>query len=142
MKNNDQGFYIGKFSKELRKGDYEAFLTRLEAFFADIPYELNDQTERHYQVIFYLVFKLMGQFTEAEVRSARVRADAVVKTPKYIYVFEFKLKGTAEEALKQIDEKGYLISYQTDHREMVKIGVEFSKESRNLNRWLVEESHS
>ena len=56
----------------------------------------------------------MGQFTEAEVKSARGRADAVVKTPKFIYVFEFKLNGTAEEALKQIDEKGYLIPYQAD----------------------------
>jgi Protein of unknown function (DUF1703). len=80
----------------------------------------------------------MGQFTEAEVRSSRGRADAVVKTPKYIYVFEFKLNGTAEEALKQIDEKGYLIPYKVDHREVVKIGVEFSAESRNLSRWLVE----
>ena len=138
MKNNDQGFYIGKFVQDLRTGDYDSFLTRLEAFFGDIPYELNDQTEWHYQVIFYLVFKLMGQFTEAEVRSARGRADAVVKTPKYIYVFEFKLNGTAEEALKQIDEKGYLIPYQADHREIVKIRVEFSAESRNLNRWLIE----
>ncbi len=138
MKNNDQGFYIGKFIDELEKGDYDAFLTRMEAFFADIPYELNDQTERHYQVIFYLIFKLMGQFTEAEVRSSRGRADAVVKTPKYIYVFEFKLNGTAEEALKQIEDKGYLISYKADHREIVKVGVEFSAESRNLSRWLVE----
>ena len=138
MKNNDQGFYIGKFVQDLRTGDYDSFLTRLEAFFGDIPYELNDQTERHYQVIFYLVLKLMGQFTEAEVRSARGRADAVVKTPKYIYVFEFKLNGTVEEALKQIDEKGYLIPYQADHREIIKIGVEFSAESRNLNRWLIE----
>ena len=138
MKNNDQGFYIGKFVQELRTGDYESFLTRLEAFFADIPYELNDQTERHYQVIFYLVFKLMGQFTEAEVRSARGRADAVVKTPQYVYVFEFKLNGTAEEAIKQINEKGYLIPYQKDHREVVRIGVEFSAETRNINRWLVE----
>lgn len=138
MKNNDQGFYIGKFIQELRTGNYKAFLTRLEAFFAGIPYELNDQTERHYQVIFYIVFKLMGQFTEAEVRSARGRADAVVKTPKYIYVFEFKLKGTAEEALKQIDEKGYLIPYRADERELIKIGVEFSAESRNLSRWLTE----
>ena len=138
MKNNDQGFYIGKFVQELRTGDYESFLTRLEAFFADIPYELNDQTERHYQVIFYLVFKLMGQFTEAEVRSARGRADAVVKTPQYVYVFEFKLNGTAEEAIKQINEKGYLIPYQKDHREVVRIGVEFSAETRNINRWLAE----
>ena len=66
----------------------------------------------------------MGQFTEAEVYSACGRADAIVKTPKYIYVFEFKLKGTAEETLAQIDEKGYLIPYQADGREVVKVGVE------------------
>lgn len=135
--NNDQNFYIGKFVQELRGGDVDAFLTRLQAFFADFPYELNTQTERHYQVVFYLVFKLMGQYTQAEVRSARGRADAVVKTPKYIYVFEFKLNGTAEEALKQIDEKGYLIPYQCDGREVVKVGVEFSKESRNIGEWLL-----
>lgn len=137
MTNSDQGFYIGKFVQELRAGDYDAFLTRLQAFFADFPYELNAKTERHYQVVFYIVFKLMGQFTQAEVKSAKGRADAVVKTPKYIYVFEFKLNGTAEEALKQIDEKGYLIPYQADGREVVKLGVEFSAEERNISRWLV-----
>ncbi|WP_420994905.1 hypothetical protein, partial [Campylobacter coli] len=67
----EQSFYIGKFVQELRTKDIDAFLSRLQAFFADFPYELNDKTERHYQVVFYLVFKLMGQFTEAEVRSAR-----------------------------------------------------------------------
>ena len=137
MKDDDQGFYIGKFVYELEHGDYDSFLTRLQAFFADFPYELNDKTERHYQVVFYLVFKLMGQFTDAEVRSARGRADAVVKTPKYIYVFEFKLNGTADQALRQIDDKGYLIPYQSDGRELVKIGVEFSAEERNIGRWLV-----
>ena len=134
--NNDQNFYVGKFVSELERGDVDAFLTRLQAFFADFPYELNTKTERHYQVVFYLVFKLMGQFTEAEVRSARGRADAVVKTPKYIYVFEFKLGGTAEEALRQIEEKGYLLPYQSDGREVVKVGVEFSAEERNIGRWL------
>lgn len=133
---DEQNFYIGKFVQELRAGEVDAFLTRLQAFFADFPYELSDATERHYQVVFYLVFKLMGQFTGAAVRSARGRADAVVKTPKYIYVFEFKLNGTAEQALQQIDEKGYLIPYQADDREVVKVGVEFSAEKRNINRWL------
>ncbi|WP_455587578.1 ATP-binding protein [Bacteroides sp.] len=134
--NSDQSFYIGKFIQELRTGDYDSFLTRLQAFFADFPYELNDKTERHYQVVFYLVFKLMGQFTDAEVRSARGRADAVVKTPQYIYVFEFKLNGTAEEALQQIDDKGYLIPYQADERKLIKIGVEFDAAKRNISRWL------
>lgn len=137
VSSTDTAFYIGKFVRELRAGDTEAFLTRMRAFFADIPYELNDKSERHYQVIFYLVFKLMGQFTEAEVRSARGRADAVVKTADTVYVFEFKLNGTAEEALEQIDSCGYLIAYTADGRRIVKIGAEFSAEERNLSRWLI-----
>jgi hypothetical protein len=116
----------------------EAFLIRLRSFFADFPYELNTRTERHYQVVFYLVFKLMGEFTQAEVRSARGRADAVVKTADYIYVFEFKLDGSAETALKQIDEKGYLLPYEADGRKLVKVGVSLNPEERNLGEWLVE----
>ena len=125
-----------RFKTRMENGDYDSFLTLLQAFFADFPYELNDKSERHYQVVFYLVFKLMGQFTDVEIRSARGRADAVVKTPAYIYIFEFKLNGTAEEALQQIDDKGYLIPYQADGRKLIKIGVEFSATERNISRWL------
>ena len=109
-------------------------MTRLQAFFADFPYALNDKTERHYQVVLYLVFKLMGQFTQAEIHSAKGRADAIVKTPNYIYVFEFKLNGTAENALKQIEDKGYATPFQADGREVMKVGVEFSAEERNISR--------
>ncbi|MDL2299832.1 PD-(D/E)XK nuclease domain-containing protein, partial [Bacteroides sp. OttesenSCG-928-E20] len=56
-----------------------------------------------------------------------------------IYVFEFKLNGTAEEAIRQIDEKGYLIPYTADGRKLVKVGVEFSKTERNISRYLVED---
>ena len=73
------------------------------------------------------------------MQSALGRADAVVKTANAVYVFEFKLNGTAEEALAQIDNRGYLIPYTAYGYRMVKIGAEFSKEERNLNRWLVEE---
>ena len=90
---------------ELKSGDVEAFMERLKIFFSGIPYELSDDTERHYQVIFHVVFTLLGQFIRSEVRSSRGRADAVVHTPTAIYVFEFKLDGTADAALKQIDEK-------------------------------------
>ncbi len=136
VSSDETGFHITRFVQELRAGETDAFMERLQAFFADFPYELNDKTERHYQAVFYLVFKLMGQFTEVEVRSAKGRADAVVKTPAYIYVFEFKLNGTAEEALQQIDEKGYLLPYTADGRQVVKVGVEFSKEERNIGRFI------
>ena len=134
----ETSFYIGKFIRELREGDPDAFLTRLRAFFAGIPYELNDRTERHYQTVFYLVFKLMGQFTETEIRSAKGRADAVVKTADYIYVFEFKLDGSADEALAQIDDRGYLIPYTADDRKLVKIGVNFDPKERNIGEWVKE----
>ena len=134
---SETSFYIGKFIHELESGDVDAFLTRLRAFFAGISYELNNRTERHYQTVFYLVFKLMGQFTQAEVRTAIGRADAVVKTADYIYVFEFKLTGTAEDALKQIDEKGYLLPYTVDGRRLVKVGVSFDAAKRNLGEWLI-----
>lgn len=135
----DNGFYIGKFVRELESGDVDSFLTRLKAFFADFPYELNDKTERHYQVVFYLVFKLMGQFCDAEVRSTRGRADAVVKTQDSIYIFEFKLNGSAEAALKQINDKGYLIPYMADNRKQIKVGVMFDASERNIGQWLIEE---
>ena len=140
VSSTDTNFYIGKFINELETGDTESFLCRLRAFFADFPYELNREKENNYQIVFYLVFKLMGQFTESEVRSACGRADAVVKTSDYIYVFEFKLEGTAEAALKQIDDRGYLLPYTADGRKLVKVGVSFDKEKRNLGEWLVVES--
>lgn len=80
----------------------------------------------------------MGQFTEAEVHSSRGRADAVVKTTDYIYIFEFKLNGSAEEALAQIDDKGYPLPYQADGRKLIKVGASFNAADRNIDRWLIE----
>ena len=135
---DETGFHIAKFMRELRSGDVDAFMERLQVFFAGIPYELSNNTERHYQAIFYVVFTLLGQFVQAEVRSARGRADAVVQTKDAVYVFEFKLNGSAEDALKQIDERGYLIPYVLDGRRLVKVGVNFSRETRNVERYIVE----
>jgi hypothetical protein len=137
---DSQGFSIVQFLNDLRNGDVDSFLTRLQAFFANVPYELNDKTERHYQTIFYLVFTLMGQFTQAEVRSAKGRADTVVTTEDTVYVFEFKLSGaaTAEDALRQINEKGYLVPYAAGNRKLIKVGVEFDTTARTLKRWKIE----
>jgi hypothetical protein len=139
------GFHIGMFSKELRAGDVDAFMERLKCFFESIPYDLNDRTERHYHVVFYLVFKLLGQYIESEVKSAKGRSDAVVRAGDYLYVFEFKLNGTAEDAMAQIDHKGYLLPYSAKtadsntSRKLLKIGVEFDKTTRNIGRWIIVE---
>ncbi len=131
------GFHISKFSEELEAGDVEAFLKRLRCFFEKIPYDLNDRTERHYQVVFYLVFTLLGQFLHTELKSANGRADAVVGTDSHVFVFEFKLNGTAEQALAQIDDRGYAVPWQADGRQVVKVGVEFDRTTRNIGKWIV-----
>ena len=128
-------FNIMRFVQELEAGDVDAFLTRLRAFFAGIPYELNDKTERHYQAVFYLVFRLLGQYIEVEERSAKGRADAIVKTKDFVYAFEFKLNGSADDALKQIDDRRYLLPYTVDHRQLIKIGVSFNSVERNVGDW-------
>ena len=124
-----------------------AFLTGVTKFsqvsvFSDLN-QLNSQTERHYQVIIYLIFKLMGQFTQAEVHSSRGRADAVVRTPKFIYnsllFLVFLSLPLYTWALQQIEEKGYTLPYAAEGRQVIKVGVEFSAEKRNVERWMVEE---
>jgi hypothetical protein len=129
--------YVDRFLDDLDAGDVARFLEGMKVFFAGIPYELSDDTERHYQAIFYVVLALMGTFIQVEVRSAHGRADAVVKTDQYIYVFEFKLNDTAEAALAQIDTQEYLLPYTLDGRQLVKVGVSFDKETRNIGRYLI-----
>jgi hypothetical protein len=134
-------FSTSLFVEALDKGDVEGFMTQLTAFYASIPCAAIKKEHRdvqYYQHVFYLLFSLMGQFVETEVKSAVGRADAVVKTADSVYVFEFKMdeSATAEDALAQIDDKGYLIPYATDHRRLVKIGVEFSAEAKGVRRWI------
>jgi hypothetical protein len=131
-------FNVSKFVRDLMAANVEGFMTRLRAFFADIPNDLSNKTEKDYQTIFYLLFKLMGQFVQTEIKSAIGRADAVVWLKDTVYVFEFKLaeNASAEDALQQIDDKGYLIPYSAGERKIVKIGAEFSRAERTLSRWV------
>lgn len=98
------------------------------------------QFEQHYQDVTFLVFKLLGFLTEVEYKTASGRIDMVVKTPEHVYVFEFKVDGTAEAALRQIEEKGYLLPFQADNRRVVKIGANFSAKTHSLDSWLIEET--
>jgi hypothetical protein len=136
-------FSIIKFLQQIEDNNIDGFMTSLKAFFAAIPYDAIEQKhrdEQYYQHVFYLLFTLMGQFAQTEVRNNIGRADAIVKTANAIYVFEFKMddKATAEDAMKQINSKDYAIPYIADHRKIVKIGVEFSQTEKGIKRWLIE----
>ncbi len=131
-------FEITNFVKDVRSGDIEGFMRRLQGFFADTPYELAQDLELHYQNVLFIVFKLLGFYTRAEYHTSQGRVDLVVQTDKYIYVMEFKLEGTAEEALRQINEKQYALPFTADPRRLYKIGVNFSAALRGIEKWVVE----
>lgn len=134
----DAPFEIQNFVREVETGNYDAFFRRLQSFFADTPYELVRDLELHYQNVLFIVFKLMGFYTKVEYHTSEGRVDLVLQTNKYIYVMEFKLNGTAEEALQQINEKQYALPFTADSRKQFKIGVNFSTQMRNIERWIVE----
>ena len=135
---------VRRFRDEILRGDVDAFMQRLSAIISGIPYgDFSRAPEPYYerdgQVAVFLVFLLMGQFIQTEVHNHVGRADAVVHTPEFVYVFEFKLdgSGTPEEALQQIEEKGYALPYQNGDKQVVCVGVAFSKEKKTIASWLV-----
>ena len=131
---------INKMLKQCRLDDLCDTLT---GFFASIPYNANYQErawsyESHYHYTLYLIFRLLSCYTVlTEKANSRGRADIIVETADYVYIFEFKLDGTAAEALKQIDDKGYAEPYAADSRKLFKVGVGFSSEKRNITEWEV-----
>ncbi len=132
-------FEIQKFVREVRSGDYDSFFLRLQSFFADTTYEAIREQELHYENVLFIVFKLVGFYTQVEYHTSKGRIDLVLQTDKFIYVIEFKLDGTAEEALQQIHDKHYALPFASDGRKLFKIGVNFSAETRNIEKWIVEE---
>ena len=130
-------FEILKFTREVESGDYDSFFRRLQSFFADTPYEMIRDLELHYQNVLFIVFKLVGFYVKVEYHTSEGRMDWVLQTDRFIYVIEFKLNGTAEEALRQINEKQYARPFDTDGRKLFKVGVNFSKKSRNIEKWIV-----
>ena len=138
-------FDIGNFVMAVEQGDIDGFMERLKALFAGIPYtqaaDKQRVLEQQYQNVVYIVFTLMGFYTEVEHHTATGRIDLVVKTPQYVYVMELKVgKGTAEEAMRQIDDNHYADPYAADPRKLYKVGVGFDPATNNMDRWLIQKS--
>lgn len=113
-------------------------MERTRSFFASISNDLENKTEKHYQTIFYLLFRLMGMYVDSEVKSAVGRADVVIKMQDAIYVLEFKYDGTAREALAQINSRLYAVPYRKDGRRIVKVGINFDSATRTIGDWVIE----
>ena len=135
----DNNSLVGDFLEKLYDDDLEGAMVRLKAYLASISNRLSNKNERDFQTVFYLIFNLMGAFMKVEEDSAIGRADAVVYMPDAVYVFELKYDGSAEEAIQQIDDKGYLIPYSADGKRLFKIGVNYDSNQRTIGNWIIKE---
>ena len=136
----DNSSLVGDFLEKLYDGNLEGAMTRLKAYLASISNRLSNKNERDFQTVFYLIFNLMGAYMRVEEDSAVGRADAVVYMPDAVYVFELKYDGSAEEAIKQIDDKGYLIPYSADGKRLIKVGVNYDSQQRTIGEWTIREA--
>ena len=135
----DNNSLVGDFLEKLYEADVEGAMVRLKAYLASISNRLSNKSERDFQTVFYLIFNLMGAHMRVEEDSAIGRADAVVYMPDAVFVFELKYDGSAEEAIRQIDEKGYLIPYSADGKRLFKIGVNYDSNQRTIADWIIME---
>ena len=135
----DNNSLVGDFLEKLYDTDIEGAMARLKSYLASISNRLSNKNERDFQTVFYLIFNLMGAHMRVEEDSAIGRADAVVYMPDAVFVFELKYDGSAEEALKQIDDKGYLIPYSADGKRLYKVGVNYDSTQRTISDWIIKE---
>ena len=136
--------FIIEFTDAMEQHKIDEALTLMKSFFASIPYNAERQDENHYKTAFYLIFRIATVYVvNTEVCTSAGRIDAVVETEDSVYVFEFKLEGTVQEALAQIDSKGYLIPYEVTKdkngnlKTLYKIGVNFDKATRTIGEWKI-----
>ncbi len=130
---------ISRMSRDIRSGNAEGFMQKLEALFAKTSYQIQGDSEKDFQYAMYIILELMGEYVEVEKATSNGRIDVLLQTKEYIYIIEIKINDTVEAALKQIEEKGYARRFADDKRKIFKIGVRFSTENRCIEDWKVAE---
>ena len=136
---------IRAMSRAFKRGDLSAALTELRSYIASLPYDIithkqwmaKKKREDFYKLLMYIIFSLLNSKVDTEVKSVFGRADVVVKTKNDIFVLELKVDDTVDNALVQIDSKGYAIPYEADGRKVTKCGVSISSEARTITHWRV-----
>lgn len=126
------------FSRDLGKA-----LTALRSYIAKIPYDIitkeewecNESREAFYKLLIYMAFSMLNSIVDTEVKSVLGRADVVIQTNADIFVLELKVDDTVENALQQINSKGYTIPYEADGRKLTKCGICISSSARNITHW-------
>ena len=136
--NQDTPFLVSEFVREFREGDVEGFMHRLQSLFASVSYRMRMNQEINVHNGLLMLMLLVGLSVQTEYCTSSGRIDLFVATDRFYYIIELKLDGTAREALDQINSKGYALPFAVGNRQVIKIGVNFSTQTRTLVDWLVE----
>ncbi len=142
---NSPSTWLLDVSRALMAGNLDAFRLQLTSFLSNISYRFQRKSdekecERYFQYTFYLIVKMLAFYsTVAEKETSEGRIDCVVECPNFIYIIEFKLNGSAEAALRQIEDKGYAKPYAADSRKLIAIGINFSSEKGTIDGFWAKE---
>ena len=128
---------VAYLSRDIRNGDMDAALRRLQTFLSTIPQCDNTKYEGHYQQMFYIIFSLLGYYVDVEVRTASGRVDMVLRTKTTLYVMELKLDKSADRAMEQIDLKNYPKRFALCGLPIVKVAVSFDSEQCTIGEWKI-----
>ena len=128
---------VAYLSRDIRNGDMDTALRRLQTFLSTIPQCDNTKYEGHYQQVFYIIFSLLGYYVDVEVRTPRGRVDIVLRTKTTLYVMELKLDKSAGEAMEQIDLKNYPERFALCGLPVVKVAVSFDSERCTIGDWKI-----
>ncbi|MDO4512045.1 MAG: PD-(D/E)XK nuclease domain-containing protein, partial [Bacteroidales bacterium] len=136
---------ILRMAQAVYNGDLTGALQQLRSYIATIPYDIISKKEwmakknyeGFYKMLMYIIFSLLNSKVDTEVKSILGRADVVIQTKTHVFVLELKVDDSVDNALSQIDDKGYAIPYEADGREVVKCGVSICSEARNITHWRI-----
>lgn len=137
-KENKSEFVVDNFVEAVESDRPEEFMKLMQTLFADSDYQIAGKLELYFQNTMYVIFKMMGFYTEVERTTSNGRIDVLIKTNNYIYILELKLDGSVNEALQQIDTKNYAAPFANDKRKLYKIGINFSSKIRGIEEWKIE----
>ena len=125
-----------RLEKAFFQRNLKEVMSLMNTMFADIPsYIFDKDSEKYYHSLMHLLLHYLGTFVQSEVNTSDGRIDSVIHTPNHIYVMEYKLNKTAQEALNYIYKQQYLVPYLHTEKELIAVGIGFSSETKKISEW-------
>ncbi|MCB9493295.1 MAG: ATP-binding protein [Epsilonproteobacteria bacterium] len=131
--------HLRNIRSTLENGKIEDFISNVKEFYTNIPYTIAIDKEKYYQSIFFLLLQVIKLKPAVETATNIGRIDLTVETEKNFYIFEFKLNGSAEEALNQILTMKYYEPYKNCGKKIKLIGINFSSKAKNITDYLFQD---